>query len=172
MNMKAPALLSVALASTLLLAATRTDAIVTDNTSWVCTSTETLKVTATPKVVEQVSGIELSFDDEGNFTIYLPGPDAFYTGTVVEKGKTGFLGTPEPAAIDDLRDYVSDLVEFQTGAESANITTFTWTIKGKVKNGELKAVLKAKGKGSIVLSGRTRRGSGKLTEVIVGAPIT
>ncbi len=170
--MRLGTLFTSVLAAGLLLAAQRSDAIVTDNTSWSCSTHESLKVTASPKVVNDYSGIALTFDGSGNFSIYLPDPDEFYEGTVVAKGKAGFLGTPDPASIEDLRVYVADLIQDQIGAESVDITTFSWTLKGKVKDGELKAVLKAKGKGSVILNGKTRRGAGKLTEVLVGTPAT
>ncbi|MCK6480906.1 MAG: hypothetical protein HUU06_03125 [Planctomycetaceae bacterium] len=168
--MRTGTLFASALAAGLLLAAARSDAIVTDNTDWACSTRETLKVSGAPAARDEYSGIELSFDGEGNFSLYLPEEDTFYGGTVTAKGKTGFLGTPDASSVEDLRVYVEEQIQFLTGAESVDVATFTWSIKGKVKNDELKAVLKAKGKGSIVLGGRTRKGAGKLTEALVGSP--
>lgn len=167
MNLRS--LLAPAAAAVLLLAAAPSQATITDNTSWSCAAHETFKVSGSPKVVTDRSGIGLDFDGMGNFEIYLPDPDEFYDGTVVAKGKTGFLATPDPTGVADLQDYVAGLVKQATGADTVSITSFKWGIKGKVKNGILLAVLKAKGKGTVSLDGRIRHGSGKLTQVLVSA---
>ena len=163
--------LSLAAAAAVLgLAAVRSDAIITDDTSWYCAYDETIKVTGFPKQVDSDEGITLAFDESANLELYLPTTEEFYFGTVEAKGTKGFVVTPDANAVLDLRAYVEEQVLFITGADDVDIATFTVTIKGKVVDDVLKGVLKAKGKGSVSLGGRTRKGSGKLTEKFVSLP--
>jgi hypothetical protein len=173
--MTAPRRLLAAAAAALVAAAPAAAARL-DSSYWSLSGDQVIKIKSLGTQVETVEGAVVSVGGDGSATLSFPGHDSSYGGTVTDKGKKGFVFTPDANALVEWELFVVGLIEDELGADSVEILSSKLAVTGKAtldEGGaptEILVKLKAKAKASVDLGGITRKGAGSIKGVFVGTP--